>query len=150
MNTYIGHIKRCFPAFMAAFLFSACDYSGSSYEYDTYVIPINIDYTNSNVRIDKEILYRVRADLAVIPFKDKYYMPGKEGSTETKDGLKAELSKVKEGYELQMETDELKAVEVELPFQRIKLLNMPETAVSYDSKDKAVSLSYPENQKLLG
>lgn len=53
---------------------SACTENNRSEEFSTYANPVDIDYTYSNVRIDKGMFYRAGADPAVVPFRDKYYM----------------------------------------------------------------------------
>lgn len=55
-------------------VFFSCSEQTTGETRSTYCNPINIDYTYSNVRIDKGMFYRAGADPAVVPFRDKYYM----------------------------------------------------------------------------
>ncbi len=73
--------------------------------------------------------------------------PGEKGSIETRDGLRADFTKVKEGYELLIQPGDLKVVEVVFPFQEIKLLNMPETALSYNSQRQASIVKLPDKKE---
>ena len=60
---------------ISAVLFSCGEnITENSHTKTTYANPVNIDYTYSNVRVDKGMFYRSGADPAVVPFRDKYYM----------------------------------------------------------------------------
>jgi hypothetical protein len=67
------------PVFLISAIFIAilvsCEQSARESQYDTYANPVNIDYTYSVVHTSRGLSYRSGADPAVVPFRDKYYLP---------------------------------------------------------------------------
>lgn len=73
--------------------------------------------------------------------------PGESGEMETREGLKATFGKTKNEYEVTIKANGLNPTKVVFPFQNIDVMNLPESAVSYESKSKSTVVQLLPEEK---